>query len=121
MSIDKVWVLAESAEGKPTSTTLELLTQARSMGGTTEAVAWGADTAAVAAELGNYGATTVYDVGDLGDALPGAPGGGRHRVAGGDRATGPTSSSSPPATTAATSRRGCRSASTRRSSPTSWT
>ena len=73
MSIDKVWVLAESAEGKPTSTTLELLTQARSMGGTTEAVAWGADTAAVAAELGNYGATTVYDVGDLGDALPGAP------------------------------------------------
>ena len=73
MSIDKVWVLAESAEGKPTSTTLELLTQARSMGGATEAVAWGADTAAVATELGNYGATTVYDVGDLGDALPGAP------------------------------------------------
>ena len=73
MSIDKVWVLAESTEGKPTSTTLELLTQARSMGGTTEAVAWGADTASVAAELGNYGATTVYDVGDLGDALPGAP------------------------------------------------
>ncbi len=46
MSIDKVWVLAESAEGNPTSTTLELLTQARSMGATTEAVAWGADTAA---------------------------------------------------------------------------
>jgi electron transfer flavoprotein alpha subunit len=73
MSIDKVWVLAESAEGTPTSTTLELLTQARSMGATTEAVAWGENTAAVAAELGNYGATTVYDVGDLGDALPGAP------------------------------------------------
>jgi electron transfer flavoprotein alpha subunit len=73
MSIDKVWVLAESAEGKPTTITLELLTQARSMGSTTEAVAWGPDTAAVAGELGNYGATTVYDVGDLGDALPGAP------------------------------------------------
>jgi electron transfer flavoprotein alpha subunit len=73
MSIDKVWVLAESAEGKPTSTTLELLTQARSMGTTTEAVTWGAGTAAVAGELGNYGATTVYDVGDLGDALPGSP------------------------------------------------
>ena len=29
--------------------------------------------APVAAELGNYGATTVYDVGDLGDSLPGAP------------------------------------------------
>ncbi len=73
MSIDKVWVLAESAEGKPTTITLELLTRARSMGSTKEAVAWGPDTAAVAGELGNYGATTVYDVGDLGDALPGAP------------------------------------------------
>jgi len=73
MSIDKIWVLAESAEGNPTGTSLELLTQARSMGATTEAVAWGADTAAVAGELGNYGATTVYDVGDLGDSLPGAP------------------------------------------------
>jgi electron transfer flavoprotein alpha subunit len=73
MSIDKVWVLAESAEGNPTSTTLELLTEARSMGSTVEAVTWGADAAKVAGELGNYGATTVYDVGDLGDALPGAP------------------------------------------------
>jgi len=73
MSIDKIWVLAESAEGNPTGTTLELLTQARSMGATTKAVAWGAATAAVAGELGNYGATTVYDVGDLGDSLPGAP------------------------------------------------
>jgi electron transfer flavoprotein alpha subunit len=73
MSIDKVWVLAESVEGNPTGTTLELLTHARSMGASTEAVAWGADTAAVAGELGNHGATTVYDVGDLGDSLPGAP------------------------------------------------
>jgi electron transfer flavoprotein alpha subunit len=73
MSIEKVWVLAESAEGNPTSTTLELLTKARSMGATTEAVAWGPDTKALCAELGNYGATTVHDVGDLGDALPGVP------------------------------------------------
>ncbi len=73
MSIDKVWVLAESAEAVPTSTTLELLTQARSMGATTEAVAWGPQTAAVAGELGNYGASTVHDVGDIADALPGAP------------------------------------------------
>ena len=73
MSIDKVWVLAESAEGNPTSTTLELLTEARALGATTEAVTWGTNTAAVAGELGNYGATTVYDVGDIGDALPGAP------------------------------------------------
>jgi electron transfer flavoprotein alpha subunit len=73
MSIEKVWVLAESAEGNPTSTTLELLTKARSMGGTTEAVAWGSDTKALVTELGNYGASSVYDVGDIGDALPGTP------------------------------------------------
>ena len=73
MSIDKVWVLAETADGAPTSTTLELLTRARSLGTTVEAVAWGSDTAAVAAELGTYGVATVYDVGDLGAALPGAP------------------------------------------------
>ena len=73
MAIDKVWVLAESAEGTPTTTTLELLTEARAIASTTETVAWGADTASVASELGKYGATTVFDVGDLGDALPGAP------------------------------------------------
>ena len=36
-------------------------------------MAWGPDTASLAAGLGEYGATTVYDVGDLGGALPGAP------------------------------------------------
>ena len=73
MSIDKVWVLAETADGALTSTTLELLTKARTMGATTEALAWGTGTAAVAPVLGAYGATTVHDVGDIGDALPGAP------------------------------------------------
>jgi len=73
MSIDKVWVLAETADGALTSTTLELLTKARGMGATTEAVAWGTGTAAVAPVLGTYGASTVHDVGDIGDALPGAP------------------------------------------------
>jgi electron transfer flavoprotein alpha subunit len=36
-------------------------------------VAWGADTASLADTLGEYGATTVHDVGDIGDALPGVP------------------------------------------------
>jgi electron transfer flavoprotein alpha subunit len=76
MSIDKVWVLAEVAEGAVTSTSLELLTEARAIGSTVEAVAWGPDTASVAGPLGDYGATTVYDVGDLQGALPGAPVGG---------------------------------------------
>jgi electron transfer flavoprotein alpha subunit len=71
MATDKVWVVAESSGGTPTSLTLELLTKARSMASVVEAVAWGGDVASTAGELGNHGATKVYDLGDLGDALPG--------------------------------------------------
>ncbi len=73
MAVEKIWVLAEAGEAGPTPITLELLTEARSLAGTVEAVAWGADTASLAAGLGEYGATTVYDVGDLDGALPGVP------------------------------------------------
>jgi electron transfer flavoprotein alpha subunit len=73
MAIDKVWVLAETGESGPTPLTLELLTEARSVASTIEAVAWGADVAALAGPLGEYGATTVHDVGDLGGVLPGVP------------------------------------------------
>jgi electron transfer flavoprotein alpha subunit len=71
MSIDKVWVLAEAADGAPVTTALELMTKARELGGTVEAVTWGPDGASVAAELGKYGASTVYDIGDLGGAIAG--------------------------------------------------
>jgi electron transfer flavoprotein alpha subunit len=73
MAIDKIWVLAEAGDAGPTPITLELLTEARSVATTVEAVAWGPETASLAAALGEYGATTVYDVGDLGGALPGVP------------------------------------------------
>jgi electron transfer flavoprotein alpha subunit len=73
MAINKVWVLAEAGDNGPTPVTLELLSEARSVAGTVEAVAWGSDTAAMAGALGEYGANTVYDVGDVGDALPGVP------------------------------------------------
>jgi len=73
MAVDKIWVLAEAGESGPTPLTLELLTEARSIGSTVEAVAWGPDTAGIAAALGDHGATAVYDVGDLGGALPGVP------------------------------------------------
>jgi electron transfer flavoprotein alpha subunit len=73
MSTEKIWVLAEVGDAGPTPITLELLTEARSVAGTVEAVAWGPDTATLAASLGEYGATTVHDVGDIGDALPGVP------------------------------------------------
>ncbi|HUZ11071.1 MAG TPA: electron transfer flavoprotein subunit alpha/FixB family protein [Acidimicrobiales bacterium] len=73
MAIDKIWVLAEERESGPTPVTLELLTEARSVASTVEAVAWGPNTASLAAALGEYGATKVYDVGDLDGALPGVP------------------------------------------------
>src|SRR5687768_15139722 len=72
MAFDKVWVLAEAAEGKPTGSTLELLTKAREIGSTVEAWTFG-DGAAQAATLGAYGASKVHDVGDLGGALSGVP------------------------------------------------
>ncbi|MGH9016264.1 MAG: electron transfer flavoprotein subunit alpha/FixB family protein, partial [Acidimicrobiales bacterium] len=55
------------------STSLELLTQARTMGSTVAAVTWGGGADGVAAQLGDYGAGAVHDVGDLSGALPGAP------------------------------------------------
>src|SRR5271163_3337466 len=73
MPIDKVWVLAEVGDSGPTPVTLELLTEARGVASTVEAVAWGADAASLAGPLGEYGATTLYDVGDLGGTLPGVP------------------------------------------------
>ena len=49
MGVDKVWVFAESADGKVTTATLELLTKAREIGSTVEAIYAGADADAVAA------------------------------------------------------------------------
>jgi electron transfer flavoprotein alpha subunit len=72
MTIAKIWVVAEVVDGAPITASLELLSQARSLADTVEAVVWG-DGAAAAGALGEYGATTVHDVGDLGGALPGAP------------------------------------------------
>ena len=73
MSVDTIWVLAEVVDGAPITTSLELITAARELGTTVEAVAYGDATASVAATLGEYGVTTVHDVGDLAGSLPGAP------------------------------------------------
>jgi electron transfer flavoprotein alpha subunit len=73
MALNTIWVVAEVAEGRPLPVSLELLTKARELAGTVEAVAWGPDTSSHAAVLGSHGASRVHDVGDLGGALPGAP------------------------------------------------
>ncbi|MFM8861785.1 MAG: electron transfer flavoprotein subunit alpha/FixB family protein [Acidimicrobiia bacterium] len=73
MALSKIWVLAEAHDGKVTTATLELLTKARSLADTVEAVYAGGDAEAIAAQLGEYGASKVYATGDLGGALPGVP------------------------------------------------
>jgi electron transfer flavoprotein alpha subunit len=70
MAVNKVWVFAEAAEGKVASATLEMLTEARKSGATVETVYSGTDADAIAAQLGEYGATKVYAI-DPGDTLPG--------------------------------------------------
>jgi electron transfer flavoprotein alpha subunit len=73
VAISKVWVFAEADGDRPSTATLELLTKARELGGTLEAVHVGSSADALAPGLGEHGATTVYAV-DPGDALPGVVG-----------------------------------------------
>ena len=73
MALNTIWVYAEAADGKVSPLTLELLTKARSLGGTLEAVYAGDDADAVAGPLGAHGATKVHNTGDLGGSLPGVP------------------------------------------------
>jgi electron transfer flavoprotein alpha subunit len=56
----KIWVFTEVLEGKVVPVGLELLTKARSLGGTVEAIVFSPEADQVAATLGEYGATTVY-------------------------------------------------------------
>ncbi len=60
MGLAKVWVFAEVAGDGPAPMVLELLTKARSLGDRIEAMVLSPNATAVAATLGNYGATTVF-------------------------------------------------------------
>ena len=73
MAVSKIWVFAEADGDNPTSATLEILTKARELADTVEAVYVGANADALAGALGEHGATTVYAV-DPGDGLPGVVG-----------------------------------------------
>jgi electron transfer flavoprotein alpha subunit len=75
MALGTIWVFAEIADGKPAPVALELLTKARSLASTVEAVAFAPDAANVAAELGAHGATTLYAGTDplWGELLLGGP------------------------------------------------
>jgi electron transfer flavoprotein alpha subunit len=73
MTLAKVWVFAESADGKPVTSTLELCTKARELGSTIEAVYVGTDADAIAAALGEYGVSAVHAL-DPGEGLVGVLG-----------------------------------------------
>ncbi|MET0903736.1 MAG: electron transfer flavoprotein subunit alpha/FixB family protein [Acidimicrobiales bacterium] len=73
MALNTIWVYAEADAGTVSPLTLELLTKARSLGGTVEAVYAGDDAGAVAGPLGAHGATKVHSTGDLGGSLAGVP------------------------------------------------
>src|SRR5574341_378215 len=73
MALGKVWVFAEAEERIPASGTLELLTKARELGDTIEAVIAVGDADAVAGSLGEHGAAKVYAA-DPGDSLTGVVG-----------------------------------------------
>jgi electron transfer flavoprotein alpha subunit len=72
MTLSTLWVLCEPSAGSFSSTSLELLTEARTLASTVAAITWG-EGASFAGVAGEYGATTLYDIGDLGGALPGVP------------------------------------------------
>ena len=80
MAVNDIWVFAQGANGAPTAGTLELLTKARSLGGTVSAFVVG-DGAAIAPALGEYGAATVYATGELAGSLPGVAGAAAMRAA----------------------------------------
>jgi electron transfer flavoprotein alpha subunit len=58
--VPKVWVFAELGPSGPAPSALELLTKARSIGDTVEAVVLGAGATDAAPALGEYGASAVY-------------------------------------------------------------
>jgi len=72
MTISNIWVVVEPSNGALTTTSLELLSHASNLGASVSAITWG-DGASHAAQAGEYGATTLYDVGDIAGALPGVP------------------------------------------------
>ena len=71
MAVSKVWVHGEASEGVVKTITLEMLAKARELADTVEVLYAGGDADAVAATLGEHGASAVLSVGDLAGGLAG--------------------------------------------------
>ncbi|HET9731807.1 MAG TPA: electron transfer flavoprotein subunit alpha/FixB family protein [Acidimicrobiales bacterium] len=70
MALNTIWVVVDRTGDKVASVAFELLTKARQVAGTVEAITWG-DASGIAEQVGSYGATALHTVGDLGGGLPG--------------------------------------------------
>jgi electron transfer flavoprotein alpha subunit len=73
MALNRIWVYAEAADGKVAPITLEILTKARELGSTVEAIYGDGDADAIATTLGAHGAAKIYATGDLQGSTPGIP------------------------------------------------
>jgi electron transfer flavoprotein alpha subunit len=72
MALTTLWVVVEPSSDSFSTTSLELLSHARTLATNVAAVTWG-DGESLGAQAGEYGATTLYNVGPLDGALPGVP------------------------------------------------
>jgi electron transfer flavoprotein alpha subunit len=72
MTLSTLWVLAEPSGDSFTTTSLELLSHARTLASDVVAITWG-NGGSLANQAGEYGASTLYNVGDLAGALPDVP------------------------------------------------
>jgi electron transfer flavoprotein alpha subunit len=72
MALSSLWVVAEPSNGSFTTASLELLSHARTYGVPVGAITWG-EGSGLAGPAGEYGATTLYDLGSLDGKLPGVP------------------------------------------------
>ena len=70
MSVSKLWVVAEPAGSGVTTTSKELLSEARRLGADVTAVSWGPHGDEVAQVVGEFGASRLLDLGELGAVLP---------------------------------------------------
>ncbi len=70
MSVSNLWIIAEPSGTGVTSTSRELLSEARRLGASVSAVSWGNHPDSVAADAGSFGAQRLLHLGDVGAVLP---------------------------------------------------
>jgi electron transfer flavoprotein alpha subunit len=70
MSVSTIWVVCEPTGSGVTTTSKELLSEARRLGATVSAVSWGPHGDDVAVAVGACGAERLFDLGDIGDVVP---------------------------------------------------